>query len=720
MADKVTVGTPESRDFSKAEDGKNINGKAESAVTQYSSNAMQLQHVLRLATDSAAAALDELAKRKAAARQRMLSPGSLRKGAHDYTNRPYIQIVKGGLDNNKNTEQPIGEFSDFILHQVTESDLERTDVAETFGEPHIFTSGRFTRKITFAGSVRTTSANPASSSVDYRVPQHVLLRNFYERYLRSTAQAQYNYFTRIVVDGDIYEGYVINFNMSRDASLEMTMPFSLTMITLRRYHANDNDALAVLSKFKTSTRAFLPPSFAAAEMKDAVGDFTVRLSIGSGEPTTSVDYNTGKVTPDGTFKGVTQTMNIHCPYGGQTLKVEGTGSELWSLVYTEDGVDVAGTLSRPGKQSVALKLKNYSKVLDSATRNNEISVSNLTVKSSVDDGATVYITSVASDKPILKIAGFALEGSVATPDKQSFSVTIPKAYTQFTNLGDTQEFVFDLDVLLASDNAIQTSDVPLALDDAVTYVFSKAAPTRGGILTTSNLDRFVGTTLPDDISATLTSVTPGLLRISGVKYVMRAQNYSVTESPFLLSDAVSFTLDITVNFPRFQVTNATLKITLDFGNPSKSSNIFSSATGDRSHTAGRRWNIQPAGSSPAGAFIRCTKADEVANNTLAELQSTLLGTTLRLQYNGGALRANIGGAATQPLFVGGTSYQVRMTPVFRELDGVEGVLLRVDFEPSSDLSESSRRQLLDELANPVAGFLDFSSGLNLPPVQIRF
>ena len=140
--------------------------------------------------------------------RRLFAPGQFPAGATNYTNRPSITVIKNTTSSatGQATQTPIGSYSDWYLNSVQEQDVERTDIIETFGAPHLFTSGRFTRKMVFSGFVRTTAMNNASTTVNDRVPQHVLLRNFYENFLRSTSQAKFNYFTRIVVDGDTYEG----------------------------------------------------------------------------------------------------------------------------------------------------------------------------------------------------------------------------------------------------------------------------------------------------------------------------------------------------------------------------------------------------------------------------------------------------------------------------------------------------------------------------------
>jgi hypothetical protein len=248
------------------------------------------------------------------------------------------------------------------LNSVQEQDVERTDIIETFGAPHIFTSGRFTRKMVFSGFVRTTAMNSSSQTVNNRVPQHVLLRNFYENFLRSTAQAKYDYFTRIVVDGDTYEGYCISLQLPRDASLEMVMQFALTMIVVRRYNIHDNDAINALSVFQTAAIAQLSPSFATAELKDAQ-PFSIVLSPSN--------LNVGLVGPSGSSLTYV-VLNLTTPSGGQIITVSGPGTGIWSLTYASDNTPVSGTPSRGGTVALNLVLLSYSALVASGTEQSNV------------------------------------------------------------------------------------------------------------------------------------------------------------------------------------------------------------------------------------------------------------------------------------------------------------------------------------------------------------
>lgn len=736
----VKIGSTTSRDFTKADKGKDLYSRAKSAVKLYASNNIFFHDVMRSLQKSidqvtGQAVVDaSRANTSTAEKRRRLSPGSFSIGATDYTNRPVIQVVKGDLSTSRSGEQPLGEFADFILSSVTEADVERTDVIETFGEPHIFTSGRFLRKVTFGGHVRTTSSNPTSTAAESRVPQHTLLRNFYERYMRSTAQAQFNYFTRIIVDGDIYEGYINSLNMARDAGTEMTMPFSITMLCLRRYHMNDNDAIMVLSRFRGETRRKLPPSFAAAEMRDAIGDFAVRLSLGNDEPTTSIEYNTGKVSSDGAVAGTAQVINLHAPYGGQTLTISGSGAETWSLTY-DDGSDVSGSVSRAGKNRVHLKLKNYDKVLEQTEKSNNIATSDLIIKSSIDSGASLRISSTASDRPALKIMSLTLKlagpdypAESTIPAQNAFAVRVPNAHTLFTPNSGKQSLEFYLSAVLGTESktlyAVDMVVIGNDVDQAISYNFGEVNPVRAGLISTNPTDLSLSAG-GVDLGSSTSSVGPnGELEV-GPAYIDLSTPTSVTSgNPFIMSDGIRFPVSFRFDVPNYQPVSGTLNVILDFGNPTLVSNVFEGGRGARSITPGRRWEMTSSGRDDVTGLIFFQKSESAKEQQINEsdIEGITMSSVLRLQYNSGGVSCRTGFPTRSTLFINKQDVVVEATPTFVSSGDATALHMSVEFHIVSAGSTTAldTDAIKAELANPVAGILEFSPGLKLPPVQIRF
>ncbi len=222
-----------------------------------------------------------------------------------YKNRPVIEIIDS---DNENTKTKVKyKYDQWILTSVQEQDAEKIDVIETFGEPHLFASGRFTRRYTFQGMLRTTPINSLSpdgpggtqqlasiynelTGKILRTPQTVLFRNFYDKYMRISEQAKQKTFTRITVDKEVYEGFVTTFNVARDSSVETTSPFVFTMVAFNRYHIDlDQPAVDIIK----STQKLNPVPVAkkaGEELKDA--------QPGTGLSTVPNRVNIGKQSVD--------------------------------------------------------------------------------------------------------------------------------------------------------------------------------------------------------------------------------------------------------------------------------------------------------------------------------------------------------------------------------------------------------------------------------------
>jgi hypothetical protein len=159
--------------------------------------------------------------------------------ANIYDNRPIIQVIDS-------TGKPIITFDDFILSDIQEQEAEKIDVIETFGTPHLFASGRFMRRYTLQGHLRTTAVNYKSNTPAYVIPMNILFRSFYNNYLRASVQASNQWYTILVADGESYEGYITTFNSTRSASHDSTLPFVMTMCAFNRTSPVDVRALAVV------------------------------------------------------------------------------------------------------------------------------------------------------------------------------------------------------------------------------------------------------------------------------------------------------------------------------------------------------------------------------------------------------------------------------------------------------------------------------------------
>jgi hypothetical protein len=255
-------------------------------------------------------------------------PGALRPDFNG-DNVPVIQVLNYAGEGG--TPSVVGSFYDFILSGVTEADAEKMEVVETFGAPHVFSSGRFARKFQFSGICRAAPQNWTSSSSALNVSQAMLLRKFYDDYLRSTQQAQYGWITQIVVDGDIYLGWVTTLNLAREAANEHVTPFTFSMVGIKRSHVQENDIAVLLQRFKATKKTSLPKSLAQGELDGSIGKTVLQLKS-NGSAVTDPSFTAKLVTDSSEFVDLGATLslvvtNSDAP-SGRLLQVKGANPGL--------------------------------------------------------------------------------------------------------------------------------------------------------------------------------------------------------------------------------------------------------------------------------------------------------------------------------------------------------------------------------------------------------
>ncbi len=256
--------------------------------------------------------------------------GALTTHRNPYANRPVIEVYR--REGVSGEAMLVGKYDDWICSNVVESDAEKFDIFETFGNPHFFTSGRFVRKYQFTGTLRAAPVNyQAVQNPTLRTPQFVLFRVFYEYYLRSTKQAELGYYTRIVVDNEAYEGYVTTMNFQRSADTEALVPFVFTFIGTKRYNTQtETDARALLKRFESKVKVKNPivTQLAQAELADAHGALDLTALIDS------IDIGTITADKQNPNKGVAQ----------QNLKLKAEGVPQVLLVTSDTpGIDLIYT-----------------------------------------------------------------------------------------------------------------------------------------------------------------------------------------------------------------------------------------------------------------------------------------------------------------------------------------------------------------------------------------
>ena len=666
-------------------------------------------------------------------RRSTTSPGQFSPGSTNYTNRPTIFVVKNKVNGKTGaSEEPIGEFSDWFLNSVQEQDMERTDVVETFGAPHIFVSGRFTRKIVFSGMVRTTQHNAEASKASERVPQHVLLRNFYERFLRATSQATLDYFTRITVDGDIYEGYITNLQLPRDANLEMVMPFALSMICVRRYNIHDADAVSSLSRFVGDKKKKLAPAFASASLTDAHAGFSLSLISGTTDSATGTSVNVGKTKEDGTFLGISPTVKLHSSYAGQVIQLSGDGLGIWAIKYADDGTPVSGTVSRGGDAALKIVLVSYAKLVENAKASNGQSSLNIQFSAAGKAGPVLQIVAVASDLPSIKLKSLVLtrgDGAKfnATIDGQSVKVVVTDARKAAVLLSGIWSIPFSLTAEYATlDGVVLPADTipsPPAQTALITKIGSGGIAQRGGQAANNDFDAAVARPGVVETSAAITTPAPGTVLYSSLFYFLSTTTAVNSANPFAIADSVSCLLGLSSGFPPYQINESRVEIQLDMGKPTLVGSLFSSLLT-------KFLVVRASAVTDSSSGIRASyHADFSVAKSLAAFEqgigsdvydSFLSSATLSLQYDQGILVSRIsksaspGGGGSLNLSSGTLSVPMSVTVDATDKDLV---VFKLTFTPTAAVSSTILSEIL---SNPVIGSITFPSVYQLEAIPVNF
>jgi hypothetical protein len=255
-------------------------------------------------------------------------------------------------------------------------------VVETFGNPHFFSAGRFVRKYSFSGRLRTTPVNWISTRPEYRVPQSVLFRRFYDTYLRMTEQVRTGRFTRITVDGDVYDGYVTTLNLARASDPETVADFAFSFLGVRRAHSElENDAAQLLdAQFKVMSveeQSTFNDTVAQAEVVDAVGKLDLWLkktgqgeakSLAFGEAAFSeMEEKRTDTIVELVAVGTPQVLRVAVAAG-----VKGVGLQFLDGQNNVNGTlaIVAPTQGSPG-QRMQLQISNYAELYKSLAGENQ-------------------------------------------------------------------------------------------------------------------------------------------------------------------------------------------------------------------------------------------------------------------------------------------------------------------------------------------------------------
>jgi len=318
----------------------------------------------------------------------------------------------------------IAQFDYFILTNITMQDQERVDVVETFGAPHIFASGRFVRRYQFSGYMHTvplrTRVTGREAAADY-VPPIFAWKSFYEQYVRATKSAQNDVFVRVTTPaGDIFDGYIVATSDNRDSSLETTTPFAFQMIVI-----NESDTWGSNKLFNNliAPKKKQTDTVNKAELNVAVGEFDMKVAVGSGTPGPSARTDLGRIKPDGSPEGTIPELTLECSHSGYILN---TTSKIRGLTLEyADKAAVHGSQSRSGKVPLTVRVTDYSALRQAFIAGKGIDNRGMTTSIVISNGAnksvTVEITFIASEKILMEIRDVGVLAEDGTPARGVYS-----------------------------------------------------------------------------------------------------------------------------------------------------------------------------------------------------------------------------------------------------------------------------------------------------------
>jgi len=155
-----------------------------------------------------------------------------------------------GIDIDNTTKQASGGFviimetDNFILQNVEESDAEKMQLIETFGEPIAFFFGRRPRIYTFSGVLMNSDVPDLDGRPD--IPNGYLWKDLwksnYDSFIRGTKCVENRAKAQIAFDDSIREGFIISSSMSEDTGPNMVR-FSFQMFVTREVHVRAGEAI---------------------------------------------------------------------------------------------------------------------------------------------------------------------------------------------------------------------------------------------------------------------------------------------------------------------------------------------------------------------------------------------------------------------------------------------------------------------------------------------
>jgi hypothetical protein len=278
-------------------------------------------------------------------------------------NRSYIQVVSADatLDTSQDAySYRFRKYDRYILTSAIEQDAEKMDVVETFGAPHLFASGRFMRRLQIGGLLRANAISPTDRREERRIIDRLSFQRLYDNYLRGSVMARKGLIARLYIDGDIYEGWFSNLQLSADAQMEQLVNFSMSMLVLRKnnknYAATDAYLTKLLGKFEDKVTT-MDKQAAQAELANAQGVLELKL-VQSASERSAVVINFGAVDPK-TLVSKQTLETLYLAASGSMKKLTVTSSVPQLELKYADGTPVTGRVSRDGQSIIKPVFTSY-------------------------------------------------------------------------------------------------------------------------------------------------------------------------------------------------------------------------------------------------------------------------------------------------------------------------------------------------------------------------
>jgi hypothetical protein len=539
-------------------------------------------------------------------------------------NRPYIQVLSLGNDpglvDATRLKAKSNLYDTFIISSVSLVDAEKLDVVETFGKPHFFASGSFTKKAVISGVVRSQARNPVIASYNAdtgvtrnanlmeanylnRIPDYVVFRNFYENYLRATLQAASNTFTRVYVDGDYYDGFVQNLSLNITAESEQTIPWSMSMLLLRSWNVADAAAKsAVLSKIMdplTTERVPLTDREALAELSDMQGTGELKINGGKAGNATLRKYT------NGVAEAYTSNLKLELDKAAMCLVKVEFPEELdtsVSIVVETNGdtyPNLAGyQMVKNASVHIRLKVNSIAKVLSWAmaqpgvTKGEKSVKTNITATLSVNNNpqgacTVTFPVEIAGGETLVVTSATYTAGSVGEltgsvdpkdPLKPVVTLRVPKdrIYEFFNRegfAGGALELKFS-----GKAGKLEVSDA-----NAVKYNYTGANPVLSSASLAPSEESGEGLNPFTEAQEADKSLI-GDPEYSGIQFTISSRNAAFVHeegatvvNPFKSSEAVVYPLNIKLNIPGYEESNILVRIVVELNTPAALKGII---TGD--------------------------------------------------------------------------------------------------------------------------------------------